>query len=212
MNYVFMGIQGSGKGTQAKIIAEKEKLAHISSGDLLRALTPDSPLKAEADSFMQQGKLIPDELMLRILKDRLSNEDCQNGFILDGFPRNLEQAKSLDTAGIKIDNAFNIEISDEEAIKRLKGRWNCKKCGIAYNYATTPKPKQEGICDKCGEKLTQRADDLNDAAIQERLKVYHIETTPIIKFYNTVKVNGNQPIEKVTENIQKAIKFLRMFK
>jgi adenylate kinase len=209
MKYVFLGIQGSGKGTQAKIIAEKEKICHISTGDLLRAAT--GSLKDEADKYMSQGKLIPDELMLKILKERMKNSDCQNGFILDGFPRNLEQAKALDE-GIKIDNAFNIEISDEEAIKRLKGRWNCKKCGIAYNYVTSPKPKQEGICDKCGEKLTQRADDIDDRAISQRLKTYHEETTPIIKFYNTVKVNGMQPIEKVTQDIEKAIKFLRMFK
>lgn len=210
MNYVFLGVQGSGKGTQAKVIAEKEKIAHISSGDLLRAAS--GSLKQEVDQYMQQGKLIPDELMLKILKERLQAEDCQNGFILDGFPRNLEQAKALDAVGIKIDNAFNIEISDEEAKKRLKGRWNCKKCGIAYNYVTAPKPAKEGVCDKCQGPLTQRADDVSDEAIDQRLKIYHEETKPLIKFYNTVKVNGMQDITKVTEDIVKAIKFLRMFK
>lgn len=206
---LFVGVQGSGKGTQAQIVSKKLGIAHISSGDLLRGTQGD--LKKEVDSYINSGKLLPDELMIKILKERIAQEDCKKGFILDGFPRNLEQAKELDKF-VKVDNAFNIEISDDEAKRRLKGRWNCKKCGIAYNYVTAPKPQKEGICDKCGNILTQRADDVDDEAINKRLDIYHEETIPIVKFYNTVRVNGDQPIEKVTEDIMKAIRFLTMFK
>ena len=206
---VFVGVQASGKGTQAQIVSKKLGIAHISSGDLLRGTQGE--LKKEVDVYMVSGKLIPDALMIKILNERIKHDDCKNGFILDGFPRNLEQAKELDKT-VKVDNAFNIEISDEEAKKRLKGRWNCKNCGSSYNYITAPKPQKQGICDKCGGVLSQRADDVNDEAIDERLRVYHEETTPIIKFYNTVRVNGNQSIEKVTEDIMKAVKFLMMFR
>lgn len=210
MNYLFIGVQGSGKGTQAKMISKSLNIPHISTGDLLRATTGE--LRAEIDSYITKGNLIPNELMLKILKERISRDDCQNGFLLDGYPRNIQQAKDLDAAGIKIDNAFNIEISDAEALKRIKGRWSCKKCGAGYNYATAPKPKQEGICDICGEPLSQRADDSSDDAINQRLKTYHDEIGPVIKFYNTTKINGEQSIEKVSEDIQKAIKWMRMFK
>lgn len=209
MNFVFFGLQGSGKGTQAKIIAQKHNLMHISTGDLLRSAT--GSLKQEIDSYILKGNLVPDELIVRILKERIKNPDCQNGVILDGFPRTIEQAKSLEPV-MKIDSAFNIEISDPEAIKRMKGRWNCQKCKTAWNYVTEPKPKVLGICDYDGEKLSQRADDINDEAIATRLRTYHEEISPLLKFYNTVKVNGEQPINKVTEDIEKAIKFLTMFR
>jgi adenylate kinase len=209
MNLIFAGIQGSGKGTQAEIIAKKLGIAHISTGDLLRGA--EGELKEKADSYEKEGKLVPSGIVISILKKRIKQKDCEKGFILDGFPRTIGQARELDKLA-KIDNVFNIEISDEEAIKRLKGRWNCKKCGIDYNYVTSPKPKKEGVCDKCGEKLYQRDDDINDKAIQQRLKLYHEDVAPILKFYNTIKVNGEQPIEQVTQDIEKAIKFLTMFK
>lgn len=209
LKLVFFGIQGSGKGTQAKIIAAKHRLCHISTGDLFRGASGE--FKKEIDSHINFGKLVPDELTLKMLKKRLEEKDCENGFILDGFPRNIEQARELDKI-IKIDNAFNIEISDEEARKRMKGRWNCKKCGIAYNIATEPKPKQEGICDKCSEKLVQRNDDVSDEAISKRLEIYHTETRPVLKFYNTIKINGEQPIGLVTLDIEKAIKMIMMFR
>lgn len=207
MNYLFLGPQGSGKGTQAKIFAEKLKIPHISSGDMLR--NTNGELKKEVDSYITNGNLVPDELILRIIKQRINQPDCENGFILDGFPRNISQARELDKI-IKIDNAFNIEISDEEAVKRLSGRLSCKKCGHVFNTLTNP-PKQAGICDKCGNKLYQRQDDTEEA-IKKRLQIYKDETLLLIKFYNTVKVNGIQPIEKVSQDIQKAINFLRMFK
>ncbi|MGV8152482.1 MAG: adenylate kinase family protein [Candidatus Nanoarchaeia archaeon] len=208
MKLVFLGVQGSGKGTQAKILSEKLKIPHISTGDLLR--NAKGELKQEIDSYINKGALVPDELMLKILKQRLEEDDCKNGFILDGFPRNIKQAEELSKI-TNIQNAFNIEISDEEAIKRLSGRRNCKNCGAIYNINTNPIPKKEGICDKCSSTLYQRADD-NEEAIKKRLAIYHQDTKPIIKFYNTVKVNGEQDIAKVSEDIAKAIKFLTFFK
>jgi adenylate kinase len=210
MNYLFIGVQGSGKGTQAKIVSKNLKMPHISTGDLLRATT--GTLREEVDYYILKGNLVPDSLILKILIERLLQEDCQNGFILDGYPRNIQQAKDLDAAKIKIDNAFNIEISDAEALKRIRGRWSCKKCGAGYNYFTAPKPKQEGVCDVCGGPLSQRADDSSDDAINQRLKTYHDEIGPVMKFYNTTKINGEQPIEKVNQDIEKAIKWMRMFK
>jgi adenylate kinase len=210
MNYLFIGVQGSGKGTQAKIISKNLNMPHISTGDLLRATTGEA--RKEIDSYILKGHLVPNSLILKILLERLSQEDCKSGFILDGYPRNIQQAKDLDAAGIKIDNAFNIEISDMEALKRIRGRWSCKKCGAGYNYATAPRPKQEGVCDNCGGPLSQRAEDASDEAVNQRIKTYHDEITPVIKFYNTTKVNGEQTIEKVNQDIEKAIKWMRMFK
>ncbi len=208
MNIVFIGVQGSGKGTQAKIIAEKLGIVHISTGDLLRSAQGN--LKKEVDNYVNVGRLIPDDLMLKILNERLQKSDAQKGFILDGFPRNIEQAKALDKI-IKISNAFDIHISDEEALKRLSGRVTCEKCKAGYNLYTAPKPKNPAICDICQGKLIQRADD-NPEAIKKRIEIYHKDTEPIIKFYNTIKVNGEQSIEKVTQDIEKAIKMINMFK
>lgn len=198
MKLLFVGVQGSGKGTQAKIIASKLNLAHISTGDLLRSA--EGELKKEIDSYIHTGKLVPNELVLKILIVRIEKPDCKKGFILDGYPRNINQAKEMDKL-IKINKVFDIEISDKEAIKRLNGRWNCKKCSIPYNLLTSPKPKKEGVCDKCGEKLYQREDDINEKAVKKRLKIYHEETKPVLKFYNSIKVNGEQSIEKVTQDI-----------
>ena len=211
MNYLFIGVQGSGKGTQAGLVSKNLNMPHISTGDLLRATTGKA--REEIDSYITKGNLVPDSLILKILSERLSQEDCKNGFILDGYPRNLQQAKDLDAAGIKIDNAFNIEISDEEAIKRMTGRWNCRKCGATYNVnVESLKPRQEKTCDVCGSQLSQRADDASIDAINQRLKTYHEQMTPVIKFYNTTKVNGEQSVEKVNADIVKAIKWMRMFK
>lgn len=203
MNIIFIGAQGSGKGTQAKIISEKLKIPHISTGDLLRNVKGN--LKEQVDSYMHSEKLIPDELMLRVLEERLKQRDCKNGFILDGFPRNLSQANTLDKI-TKIDKVIEIFISDKQALKRLSGRWNCKKCGTTYNILTQPKPKEKGICDKCNLPLYQREDD-KEEAIKARLKIYHRETEPVLKHYKSEKINGMQNIEKVTEDILKVLKF-----
>jgi len=201
MILIFVGPQGSGKGTQAKIIAQKMNIAHISTGDLLRNLQGD--LKQKVDEIMHKGNLIPDELIIEIIKKRILNQDCKSGFILDGFPRNIEQAKKLDEK-IKVDKIIEISISDEEAIKRLSGRLTCKKCGAGFNSMTAPKPKQKGICDFCGGELYTRDDD-NEEAIKKRLKIYHNQTEPILKHYNSIKIDGEQSIEKVTEDIIKEL-------
>ena len=209
MNLLFVGIQGSGKGTMAKIMSSKFGLCHISTGDLLRSA--EGELKSEIDECMHSGKLVPDELMLKVLKNKLERPECSGGIILDGFPRNLKQAEELDKM-MKVDNVINIELSDETAIKRMKGRWSCKKCGIPYNVVTEPRPKQEGICDVCGLELYQRKDDVDDEAIKIRLETYKQETMPILKHYNSIKINGEQCIEKEAEDIEKAINMLKMFR
>jgi adenylate kinase len=197
MKLVFIGPQGSGKGTQAKIISEKIGFPHISTGDLLRNIQGD--LKQEVDNHMNQGVLVPDELMLRILKETINSPYCEAGFILDGFPRNIEQAKELEKI-TSIDKFIEISISDEEAIKRISGRRNCNQCGKIYNINTSPKPEQENECDACKTPLTQRPDDTEDA-VKKRLNVYHNDTEPILKEYPSIKIKGEQDIKDVTRDI-----------
>ncbi|MFH0808821.1 MAG: nucleoside monophosphate kinase [archaeon] len=192
MNLIFVGPQGSGKGTQAKMIAKKFGFCHISTGDLLRGVT--GYLKSEVDRVMSEGRLVGDELIVKILKEKLSGEECEEGFILDGFPRNVAQADML--RGIsEIDKVVEISISDEESVRRVCGRRNCVKCGEIFNVYSK-KPLAEGVCDECGGELVQRKDD-NEEALRERLKVYHEETEKILKMYTSVKINGEQSIEKV---------------
>ena len=202
-NIIFIGPQGSGKGTQAKILAEKLNIPHISTGDLFRGLTK-GPLKEEVDANINQGKLVPDELTVKILKERISNLDCKKGFILDGFPRNLDQANLLDNIA-KIDKVIEINITDELAIERISSRISCKKCGAVYNTITNP-PKKENICDQCQEELYRRADD-NPEAIKKRLETYHKETKPILKKYQSIldSIDGNQEIDKIAEQILEKI-------
>jgi len=200
MKILFVGPQGSGKGTQAKIISKKLGIAHLSMGDLLRATK--GMLREKVDSFINKGELVPTELTIEIIKKRIKESDCKNGFILDGFPRNLEQAEIVDSF-IEIEKVFEIDISDDEAVKRLNKRWMCKNCNIGYNVLTSPKPKKQGICDKCGSPLYQREDDKDVEAIKNRLKIYHKETELILKRYKdkVIKINGEQTIEKITEDI-----------
>ncbi len=200
MIILFIGAQASGKGTQAKIIAGKKGFVHISTGDLLRAATGE--LKKEIDSYITKGKLVPDELILELLKERIKQPDCKKGVILDGYPRNLQQAEELEKIE-KIGKIFEIWVSDETAKKRLMGRWNCKKCGVAYNIVTAPRPKKDKICDGCNIPLYQREDDINEEAIEKRLAIYHEETEPILKKYKdkVIRINGEQEIEKITRDI-----------
>ncbi len=204
MIILFIGAQASGKGTQAKIIAKKKALAHICTGDLLRAATGE--FRKEIDSYITKGKLVPDELILKLLKERMNQPDCKKGVILDGYPRNLRQAEELEKIE-KVGKIFEIYISDETAKRRLMGRWNCKKCGIAYNIVTAPKPKKDGLCDNCSIPLYQRDDDTNEEAIEKRLSIYHEETEPILKKFKerVIKINGEQTIEKITEDILKKL-------
>jgi len=200
MNLVFVGKQGSGKGTEAKIIAEKLNLQHISTGDLLRQA--EGELRKEIDSYILKGNLVPDELILIILEKRIEKEDCNRGIILDGYPRNLKQAEMLDKI-IKIDKVIDINISNEIARKRLNGRWNCNKCGSIYNSFTEPKPKILGICNKCKGKLSQREDDIDEALINKRLEIYRKDTSPILTHYKNklIKIDGSGSVEEVTEKI-----------
>lgn len=201
MRLLFVGPQGSGKGTQSKIISEKLGIPHISTGDLVRGARGE--LKKKVDSYINKGNLVPDKLMLEILKKRFSKKDCKRGFILDGFPRNIKQAKALDKI-VDIDEVIEIDISDKESIKRIEGRRMCKKCGRIYNVNTKPKPKKEGICDFDGSELYQRKDD-NKEALKKRLEIYHKETKGILEHYNSVRVNGKMSIDRVTKKILKII-------
>jgi len=198
---IFVGPQGCGKGTQAKVVAEKLGLCHISTGDLLRAVT--GGLKEEVDSYMSTGALVPDELIVRILKERVMQSDCDNGFILDGFPRNIAQAEELDKI-MDIDKVIEIAISDDESVLRISGRRNCPSCGAIWNVNTSPKPQDEIKCDKCGAELIQRADD-NEESLRKRLEIYHRDTEPILDKYTSVKIDGEQSIEKVSEDVLAAL-------
>src|SRR3989338_3763504 len=196
MKLILIGPQGSGKGTQAKLLSEKLGIPHISTGDLLRKATGE--LKKDIDLYIVNGNLYPDEKMLNVLEERFKERDCKKGLILDGFPRNLKQAKMLDHI-TKIDNVVEIFISDGEAVKRISGRIACEKCGTGYNLATMP-PRVPGKCDRCGGRLVKRADDTEEA-IRKRLKIYHRETEPILKHYKHFRVNGTKDIEEVQREI-----------
>jgi len=201
MNLIFVGPPGSGKGTQAKIIARILDSPHISTGDLVRESTGD--LKREIDSYINMGNLVPDELILKILKKRLSRGDAKGGFILDGFPRNIAQADALDLF-VKIDKVIHIKLPDKEAFNRISGRRNCAKCGRIYNIYTSPKPKQDGICDYDGSILHERGDQ-REEVIEKRLQVYHNDTEPILKKYTHFDVDGSKDIDVVTQEILKYI-------
>ncbi len=186
MKIIMLGAPGAGKGTQAQMIAEKYGLPHISTGDIFRAnIKNGTDLGKEAKTYMDQGKLVPDELTVRILLDRVAQADCQNGYVLDGFPRTIPQAEVLDEEltklGDKIDFAINVDVPDENIIKRMSGRRACLKCGATYHIVHVP-PKQEGICDKCGSELVLRDDDKPET-VEKRLNVYHEQTQPLIDYY-----------------------------
>lgn len=204
MKIILIGPQGSGKGTQAQIISKELEIPHISTGDLVRGLEPGE-LKNQVDEIINKGNLIPDDLMIKILKQRLSKPDTKKGFILDGFPRNKDQVDLLKQI-TSINTIIEINLSDKEAIRRIAGRRLCKKCHINYNIITEPKPENPEVCDKCGEKLIQRNDDYEDA-VKERLETYHKETEPILNFYpDAIQINGSQTIEKISQNILNLLK------
>ncbi|MCR5254663.1 MAG: adenylate kinase [Acetatifactor sp.] len=186
MKIIMLGAPGAGKGTQAKMIAEKYSIPHVSTGDIFRAnIKGGTELGMEAKKYMDQGLLVPDELTVKILLDRVAQDDCKNGYVLDGFPRTIPQAEVLDKAlselGEKVDFAINVDVPDENIVKRMGGRRACVKCGATYHIEHVP-PKKEGICDVCGEKLILRDDDKPETVLN-RLKVYHDQTQPLIDFY-----------------------------
>lgn len=186
MKIIMLGAPGAGKGTQAKMIAEKYAVPHVSTGDIFRAnIKNGTELGMEAKKYMDQGLLVPDELTVKILLDRVAQEDCQNGYVLDGFPRTIPQAEVLERAlneiGDKIDYAINVDVPDENIIRRMGGRRACLFCGATYHVEHIP-PKKEGICDTCGKELVLRDDDKPET-VKNRLDVYHKQTQPLIDFY-----------------------------
>ena len=181
MNLILMGAPGAGKGTQSEKISEKWGIPAISTGDMLRAaIKAGTELGVTAKSFMDEGKLVPDEIVIGIIKEYLTSDACKNGFILDGFPRSIPQAEALDAMGVKIDAALSIEVADEKIVERMSGRRVCT-CGASYHTAYKPSQK-EGICDKCGAELFIRKDDAPETVLN-RLHTYHEVTEPLKAFY-----------------------------
>ncbi|WP_026525898.1 MULTISPECIES: adenylate kinase [unclassified Butyrivibrio] len=208
MKIIMLGAPGAGKGTQAKMIAEKYKVPHVSTGDIFRAnIKNGTELGKKAKEYMDKGQLVPDELTVEILLDRVAQEDCKNGYVLDGFPRTIPQAdvldKELTKLGDKVDFAINVDVPDENIVRRMSGRRACLKCGATYHIEHIP-PKQEGICDVCGSELVQRDDDKPET-VQNRLSVYHEQTQPLIDYYNEKgilkSVDGTKDMQDVFSEI-----------
>lgn len=213
MNLVFMGLPGAGKGTQAENIVEHFQIPHVSTGDMFRsAMKDETPLGQEAKSYMDRGELVPDEVTIGIVNERLSKDDCKKGFLLDGFPRNVAQAEALENilalSDRKIDHVFHIEISRNILLSRLTGRRICKDCGATYHTEFNP-TKADGVCDKCGGELYQRADD-NEETVATRLDVNIEQQQSLLNFYKDLgylrTIQGDQQIDQVFQDISK---FLR---
>ncbi len=212
MKIIMLGAPGAGKGTQAKLIAEKYGIPHISTGDIFRAnIKEGTALGKEAKEYMDKGQLVPDELTVRILLDRVGKDDCKNGYVLDGFPRTIPQAQVLDNEvaklGDKIDFAIDVEVPDENIIRRMGGRRACLKCGATYHVEHVP-PKKEGICDTCGSELVLRDDDKPET-VKSRLEVYHKQTQPLIDHYSKQNilrtVDGTKDMHEVFADIEKLL-------
>ncbi len=212
MKIILMGGPGAGKGTQAVGLVEKYNIPHISTGDMFRAAIKDgTALGLKAKSFMDAGGLVPDEVTIGIVAERLAQPDCGKGFLLDGFPRTLAQGNALgdilDRLGMKLDGVINIEVDEKILIPRLTGRRVCRKCGASYHMVFNP-PQQEGVCGQCGGELYQRSDDTVETA-QNRLNVYNQQTEPLIAFYTEKgllkRINGDQAIDIVLQDIMKAL-------
>lgn len=208
MNIILLGPPGAGKGTQAAKIVEKYGVVHISTGDIFRKnMAEDTPLGKKAKEYIEKGLLVPDEITVNMVKDRLAQPDCSAGYMLDGFPRTIPQAESLEEMGQKIDCALDLEVDYSMLIDRISGRRMCPDCGASYHIKNSP-PKKEGICDKCGAKLYQRDDD-NEETVKSRLKEYDEKTLPLIELYQKknllLKVDGNGTIEETTANVYKAL-------
>ena len=204
MKIIMLGAPGAGKGTQAKMIAEKYGIPHVSTGDIFRAnIKNGTALGKEAKQYMDQGLLVPDELTVKILLDRVAQEDCAGGYVLDGFPRTIPQAQVLDEAleklGEKIDMCIDVDVPDDNIVHRMSGRRACLKCGATYHLEHIP-PRQEGVCDTCGSDLVLREDDKPETVLN-RLKVYHEQTQPLIEFYSTKgvlqTVDGTMDVQDV---------------
>ena len=212
MKIIMLGAPGAGKGTQAKQIADKYSIPHISTGDIFRAnIKNGTELGKKAKQYMDQGALVPDELTCDLVMDRIQQDDCKNGFVLDGFPRTIPQAEALDAAlgkiNEKMDYAIDVDVPDENIVNRMSGRRACLNCGATYHLISIP-PKVEGICDVCGEKLILRDDDKPET-VKNRLSVYHEQTQPLIDFYAKknvlAEVDGTKDMEEVFQDIVKIL-------
>ncbi|MBR5659846.1 MAG: adenylate kinase [Lachnospiraceae bacterium] len=212
MKIIMLGAPGAGKGTQAKLIADQYQIPHISTGDIFRAnIKNGTELGKKAKSYMDQGLLVPDELVVDLVVDRVAQDDCENGYVLDGFPRTIPQATALDEALIKkgtgIDYALNVDVPDENIIRRMSGRRACVNCGATYHIVHIP-TKVEGICDRCGSELILRDDDKPET-VQKRLNVYHEQTQPLIDYYSKagilVSVDGTKDMMEVFADIEKIL-------
>lgn len=208
MNLILLGAPGAGKGTQAEKICEKLGIPAISTGNMLReAMANGTEMGLKAKSFIDAGKLVPDEVVIGIIRERLQADDCKNGFILDGFPRTIPQAEALDAMGVRIDRVIDIEVPDEKIAARLSGRRVCLKCGATY-HTEYKKPKTEGVCDVCGDKLVQRKDDMPETVL-DRLKTYHEQTEPLKDYYakkgNLRVVEGQEAVTDTTALTMKAL-------
>lgn len=212
MKIIMLGAPGAGKGTQAKQIADKYSIPHISTGDIFRAnIKNGTELGKKAKQYMDQGALVPDELTCDLVMDRIQQDDCKNGFVLDGFPRTIPQAEALDAAlgkiNEKMDYAIDVDVPDENIVNRMSGRRACLNCGATYHLISIP-PKVEGICDRCGSKIVLREDDKPET-VQKRLKVYHEQTQPLIEYYSgkgvLKEVDGTQPMDDVFAAIVKIL-------
>ncbi len=208
MNLILLGAPGAGKGTQAEVICNKLSIPAISTGNIIReALSKGTEMGLKAKSFIDAGQLVPDEVVIGIIKERLAKDDCKNGFILDGFPRTIPQAEALDAMGIVIDKVIDIEVPDEKIVARMSGRRVCSSCGASY-HLEYKKPEKEGICNICGAELIQRKDDHPDTVL-DRLKVYHEQTEPLKDYYQkagTLKVvEGQEEVADTTALTLKAL-------
>lgn len=208
MMLILLGAPGAGKGTQAELICQRLHIPAISTGNILReALKSGTELGRKAKTFMDAGNLVPDDVVIDMLKERIAQPDCKDGFILDGFPRTIPQAEALDAMGVVIDRVIDIEVPDEKIVTRMSGRRVCEKCGASYHLVYNP-PKVEGVCDKCAGALVQRKDD-NAETVRDRLTVYHNQTEPLKSYYaaqgKLFEVNGDRDVEVIAADILKEL-------
>ena len=208
MNLIFLGAPGAGKGTQAEIVCDKLNIPAISTGNILRAAVKDgTPMGVKAKSYMDAGALVPDEVIVGIVKERLQADDCKNGFVLDGMPRTIAQGEALEEMGVQIDKVLNLVVADEALTERMTGRRVCAACGASYHIVNKPS-KKEGLCDRCGGELVIRKDD-QPATVLDRLKAYHEQTEPLVAFYKErgklVEIPDQGSIEATNALIMKAL-------
>lgn len=208
MKLILLGAPGAGKGTQAEIISERLSVPTISTGNIIRAaLKAQTEMGVKAKEFIDKGLLVPDDVVIGIVRDRLKEDDCKNGFILDGFPRTVPQAQALDDMGIEIDKVIDIQVPDEKIVQRLSGRRVCSGCGASY-HLLYKKPEKDGVCNSCGAQLVQRTDDREETVL-ERLKIYHEQTEPLVDYYRKknklVVVEGQEEVSDTTALTLKAL-------